>query len=682
MMTLTVNPPPPTPPNPDLATVLQQAINSLASVIESKPDSDRILAEMVRLSGQAMQAGGAGVWATETPDKPDLILEHNLPSLQLMVNGVVIPGMTIAVRRCAREGKPLIVPAFFVDHDSADAPVNPSPFELLFVPMKMHGKVALVLVMAVPPPPMHDTTIHRTYLNFLAKMVGSVEQTLTERHLSLMEKDRGTSNKLVRFADQVHKHLFLGQVAVDISNLVRDVMEAERVTVELYPRLRKKVMAVSNVDEPNKRAKVFQVQRLIFDYVRDRHVPVILDREAVKQLVSDPVLQDAATAYFAATDFNAFLATPIKTDDPTSPVLGVLLVEYSDTAKAQSQVALMPDVARLCTGSVQNSIDFESVPFIRTFHAMKELWKKPTSSKRAIAMTAIGVVLIAIAIIGVIPFDFNVKADCLVRPSAQLSIVAPIEERIIKINARAGQHVYPKGATPLEGEKVEPLAVFDSSKLRVEQANAGNELAELKINLDQAQNKAAPDMAKIGSLKEQIKQAENKIEYLAKQIEECEVYSPIEGTVLTENVEQKLYSTPKKSEPLLEVASFSDWELVVDVPESEVATVRGALEKASRLAFIDGKPDPGIEVEYILYPWPDRRYSVQAVGVATILPASMQSKSANVFRLEVKLKRQDIPPGIALTGVTGRAKMHVGRKPLATQWTRGANRLLKMTILF
>src|SRR5215218_7174572 len=108
-------------PNPDLATVLQQAINSLAAVIESKPE---------------------------------LILEHNLPSLQLMVNGAVIAGMTIAVRRCAREGKPLIVPAFFVDHDSADSPVNPSPFELLFVPMKMHGKVALVLVMEVPPPPM------------------------------------------------------------------------------------------------------------------------------------------------------------------------------------------------------------------------------------------------------------------------------------------------------------------------------------------------------------------------------------------------------------------------------------------------------------------------------------------------------------------------------------------------
>src|SRR5436309_1608969 len=62
-------------PNPDLATTLQQAVASLAKIIETKPDADRLLAEMVRLSGQALQAVGAGVWVTETPDRPELILE-------------------------------------------------------------------------------------------------------------------------------------------------------------------------------------------------------------------------------------------------------------------------------------------------------------------------------------------------------------------------------------------------------------------------------------------------------------------------------------------------------------------------------------------------------------------------------------------------------------------------------
>ncbi len=257
-------------PNADLATLFQQAVTALAQVIETKPESDRLLAEMVRISGQALKAAGAGVWVTETPDRPELVLEHNLIQLQLMGAGVAIPGVTVAIRRCAREGKPLIVPAFFVDHETVDSPVNPSPHELLFVPMKLHGKVAMVLAMAVPPPAMNDAGMHRTFLNFLIRMVGSVEQTLTERHLNLIEKDRGTSNKLVRFTERVHKHLFLSQVSVDIANLARDAMEADRVTVELYPRMRKKVMAVSNVDEPNKRAHVFQVQRLIFDYVRDR----------------------------------------------------------------------------------------------------------------------------------------------------------------------------------------------------------------------------------------------------------------------------------------------------------------------------------------------------------------------------------------------------------------------------
>lgn len=674
---------------PDLVTVLQQAVAALQQAIDTKPDSDRLVADMVRISGQALHAGGAGVWVTESPDKPELILEHNLAALQLLVEGIPNKGVTAGVRRCAREAKPLIVPPFFSEQDAGgpgapggiDTPVNPTPFELLYVPMKLHGRVGLVLVIAVPPPPAHDNQLHRTVLNFLTRMVGMVEQSLTERHLGLIEKDRGTSNKLVRFADQVHKHLFLGQVAADISNLARDILESDRVTVELYPRLKKKVIAVSNVDEPNKRATVMQVQRLLFDYVRDRHVPVVLDRAAARQLVSDPMLQDAATAYFAACDFDGFLLAPIKADDPTAPVLGVILAEYKTSEKAQAHSMLLAEIARLSTGSVTNAIDVESLPLIKPFYAIRQLWRKPTSTKRTTALTITGLVILTFAILGVIPFDFSIKADCQIRPSAQLALVAPVEERITEVKVRAGEHVYTKEHLPLLGPSiVKPLAVFDTTKLELELSKAKTQRATLELKLEESRTKG--DSKVVAQINEEIKAHDALIEQLEHQIAECTVYSPIEGTVLTENVEQKRYSTLKKGEPLMEVASFSDWELVVDVPENEVASVRGALDRSTRKARVDGRADEGIEVEYILYPWPDTRYSIRAKGSATLLPASQQSKNANVFRLQVKLDPASLPSNIAMSGVTGRAKVHIGRKPLATQWFRGAVRLLKMTLFF
>jgi hypothetical protein len=672
---------------PDLATVLQQAVAALQQQIDTKPDTDRLVAEMVRIGGQALHAGGAGVWVTETPDKPELILEHNLPALQLLAEGVPHKGVTAGVRRCAREAKPLIVPPFFSEQDAGaagpavDVPVNPTPFELLYVPMRLHGKVGLVLVMAGPPPPAQDTAFHRTVLNFLTRLVGMVEQSLTERHLSLIEHDRGISNKMVRFADQVHKHLFLGQVAADISNLARDILESDRVTVELYPKLKKKVIAVSNVDEPNKRATVMQIQRLLFDYVRDRHVPVVLDRAAAKQLVSDPMLQDAAGAYFAACDFDAFLLAPIKADDPTAPVLGVILAEYKTSDKAQAHSMLLAEVARLSTGSVSNAIDVESLPLIKSFYAIRDLWRKPTSTKRTTALTVTGLVIVAIAIIGVIPFDFSIKADCQIRPSAQLTMVAPVEERISEVPVRAGQHVYTKEQLAKYGpDVVLPMAKFDTMKLELELKKVLEHRAGLELQKNEAQTKG--DQKTVAQKQVEIGADVALIEQLDHQIDQCTVYSPIEGTVLTENVEQKRYSTLKKGEPLMEVASFEDWELVVDVPENEVASVRSALDRSTRKAKVDGRDDEGIEVEYILYPWPDTRYSIHAKGSATLLPASQQSKNANVFRLQVKLDPASLPPNIAMSGVTGRAKVHIGRKPLATQWLRGAIRLLKMTLFF
>jgi hypothetical protein len=680
-------PPPTQAAAPDLVTILQQAVAALQQQIDTKPDTDRLVAEMVRIGGQALHAGGAGVWVTEIPDKPELILEHNLPALQLLVEGVPNKGVTAGVRRCTREAKPLIVPPFFSEADAGaagpavDVPVNPTPFELLYVPMRLHGKVGLVLVMAVPPPPPTDTAFHRTVLNFLTRLVGMVEQSLTERHLGLIERDRGISNKLVRFADQVHKHLFLGQVAADISNLSRDILDADRVTVEVYPKLKKKVVAVSNVDEPNKRGTVMQIQRLLFDYVRDRHVPVVLDRAAAKQLVSDPMLQDAAAAYFAACDFDAFLLAPIKADDPTAPVLGVILAEYKASEKAQAHSMLLAEVARLSTGAVSNAIDMESLPLIKPFYAIRELWRKPTSTKRTTALTFTGLVILAIAIIGVIPFDFSIKADCQIRPSAQLSLVAPVEERIVEVPVRAGEHVYTKKQLDLFGpDVVKPLAKFDTVKLELELSKAMTHRAGLQLQVNEAQSKG--DQKTVAQKSEEVKADDALIDQLQHQIEQCTVFSPIEGTVLTENVEQKRWSTLKKGEPLMEVASFSDWELVVDVPENEVASVRGALDRAARKANVDGREDEGIEVEYILYPWPDTRYSIHAKGSATLLPASQQSKNANVFRLQVKLDPASLPSNIAMSGVTGRAKVHVGQKPLATQWLRGAVRLLKMTLFF
>ncbi len=596
-------------------------------------------------------------------------------------------GVTAGVRRCGREGKPLVVPPMFEEPNAAaaakasgDAPGNPTTFELVFVPLMLNGKVGLVLMLAVAAPAEAGADGHRLRLNFLLKQAEAVEETLTERHLSLVEKDRGHSNKLMRFAEQVHKHLFLGEVAADVSNLARDVLGAQRVTVELYPKLKRRVTAVSNVDEPNKRSTTSQVQRMIFDYVRDRHVPVAIDREAAKQLTSDPTLQDAASAYFLACEFEAFIAAPVKADDPSSPVMGVILAEYSKTDAAQANSTLLAEITRLCTGAVSNAMDVESLPLIKPFYAVRKFLKKRGSGKR----TAVMVIGVAAALLGMfvflVPLDHSIKADCQVRPSAQLSIVAPLSQRIVSVPVRAGEHVYPKGAAGKLGEQAKPLAVFDSIELVSQRAEAVGKLSQEQVEQKEWEKKA--DMGKIASLQNQIEQSQNEISRIDHEIEQCTVWSPIEGTVLTENVEQKQYSTPRQGEELMDVASFSDFELVVDVPESEVADVRTALEKANSRAKIDGLTDPGIEVEYILYPWPDTRYEVRARGTATLLPASQQSKSANVFRLQVKLDAGSLPPGLSMSGVTGRAKVHVGKQVLASQLSRGAMRLLRMTVFF
>jgi GAF domain-containing protein len=654
----------------DTAQQFQQATLALSELVAQKPEMEKLLGEMVRLCGQALSATAAGVWVTETPDNPELIMEHNLRNLGLMQENRTLPGLVIAVRRTAREGKPLIVPPFFVDNEANDLPVNPSQYELLLTPIRVAAKIAMVLTMAVPAT--SDGTRHRTQLNFLQRMIASVETAMTQGRLQLMEKDHGKSGKLLQFTHQIHQHLHLQEVAVDVATLVRSMVDAQRATVELYPRLRKKIVAVSNVDSPNRRAAIFEAQRLILDYVRDRHVPVMLDRDAAKQLVSDPALQDAAAAYFTTTAFDAFAAAPIKHDDK---IIGVILAEYSTTENAQQHSTELSELARLATTSVTNALQYEAIPFRRSLHALSQLWRKPTASKRCIAYSIIGLLAITASLL-CIPCDFALKADCTVQPVVQLNVVAPMDGRIINVRVRAGQHVYAlkdKSRLPA-GTVISPLVEFDTTDLRASLAEQQGKEAELLVQLKDVQSRG--EMSKIGAAQLQLKQIQEQIALLNHQIDQATVYSPFEGTVLTEHPEQKKWASARLGEPLMDVASFSEWVLVVDVSESDVAVVRNALEKAAQTH------QDGISVEYIFYPWPDQKYTIKARGLPTLLPASSVTSGKNVFHLQIPVNPSELPPGIAMSGVTGRAKIHVGKEGLLVQWTRGVRRLLEMTAFF
>jgi hypothetical protein len=238
-------------------------------------------------------------------------------------------------------------------------------------------------------------------------------------------------------------------------------------------------------------------------------------------------------------------------------------------------------------------------------------------------------------------------------------------------------------ATRKKAESIKPLMVFDDTDLVAAKSAQLYRISELQTKIASLSDRDSGTIAQRQELQHQISVVQAELELIEKKIKACRVYSPIEGTVLTENVEAKKYSSVKMGEPLVDVASSKDWVLVVDVPEQEVATVHGALLKATRKGANDGAAeDPGIEVEYILYPWPEQRYVGHARGVERLLPSSVQSSGRNVFRLEIPVKQEGVPTGLSTFGVTGRAKVHLGQKPLLSQWLRGPWRMFKMTLGF
>jgi len=230
------------------------------------------------------------------------------------------------------------------------------------------------------------------------------------------------------------------------------------------------------------------------------------------------------------------------------------------------------------------------------------------------------------------------------------SLVPEVNGRIEKVFVREGSLVA-KGDPVAQLDKYRTeteLAKIAQDRLRLE-----NEAKRLSGQGDEASAQIALTEARAAEQQEKLLQAD---------LEATTIRSPLDGRVLTKDIELRVGEFIQAGSPFGDVASLERWEVQAEVPEKKIGKIEERLPETG-----GGKP---LDLTFILYSQSAYTFRTKLSAHSQISAAAYPRETESVFVIPVQ--DVEVPANLkeALRpGLTGRAKIELGRRPLVLIWS-------------
>jgi multidrug efflux pump subunit AcrA (membrane-fusion protein) len=260
-----------------------------------------------------------------------------------------------------------------------------------------------------------------------------------------------------------------------------------------------------------------------------------------------------------------------------APVVGVLIVEQFSSVLDAAARERAEHVARHSGLAVANALRYESLPtlpFARRQNARL--------AQRGVRMSTISAVLGGLVVAGallVIPMTFNVHAEGSLQPEQLQHLFAPFEGQVAAIRVEHGQRV---SANDVLLELRSTQIDLESQRIQGEFDVTQQRIAAIESSLLQIDDSNDEDVARMNQLaaeQEELRQLlasqQEQLAILRSQREKLVLRSPIDGQVLTWDLEQSLTDRPvQRGQLLLSVANLNGpWVAELEVPDDDIGHI-------------------------------------------------------------------------------------------------------------
>lgn len=271
------------------------------------------------------------------------------------------------------------------------------------------------------------------------------------------------------------------------------------------------------------------------------------------------------------------------------------------------------------------------------------LWSRPARSMPTIVVrmarrTSVTLTMIAFALLllGAWPVHYRVACTAKVETTRQRMVATPFEATLLQANVKPGDTV----------KKGDVLVELDGRPLRLEREAIQAEIQQVAKEHDVALATRRIAEAQQTALKKQ--QLSRQYDLLSQRLEQLEVVSPIDGVVVSGDLERFVGSPLERGQTLIEVAPMDKLVIEVEIPEHEIGYVTRRAETRVKIDAIGGR-------------------SIR-LPLDELYPSAELRDDRNVFigRIKIDNADQNLKPGMR-----GEAITYGPLRPWIWSWVRG-----------
>lgn len=654
---------------------IEQLVDQLTQLAKADISAAEFHQQLLDRAVQALAAAGGAVWLYDSAGRLELHYQVNLAVTGLGQNSSTPDLHARLLAQAAEAGKlQAVAPRSGSGRAGHDA--NPTDFVLLLAPLAADEQ--RVGVLEIVQRPDASPTAQRGYLEVVGVLAELASDFHRRRLLRQLRQQQSQADHYEQFSRRVQANLNLDATAYAIANDGRCAIGCDRVSVAIRRGRKFRLLAVSGADSLDRRATV--VRRL-----EALATNALIESDELwytgGPISLAPQTEGPLNALVDETHARLVAVVPLREppaddDDNRSPqMLGALIVEQFASGGGlelfQPRVAV---VRRLCEPALNNALVLRRLPLMPVVRALDKIaW---LTRARQLPITVFVVAAIAAAIAGMVfvPADFSVTARGELQPARKRILFAPYDGVV-------GQPKFRHQELVRAGDVLLELTNFELDKEIVRVAGE-LQTAQAQWNTAHTSQLAAPQTSPEGHAKYEeltakkkelealIESLENQQAALLKQQAELSLASPIDGQVLTWDVNQLLQSRPvRRGQALLTVVDVTGpWLLELRVPDQDIRYVLDAQQEIR----------DDLEVTFILKSDPGVTYAghVQQIAMGT------ETAEANVgtVTVTVAIDRDQLPQ--LRPGTQTIAHINCGRRSIGYVWLHDVWEAVQTWILF
>lgn len=393
----------------------------------------------------------------------------------------------------------------------------------------------------------------------LQSLAGYFQLFASNTRLRQSNQDRDRLVALLETGKTISQHLDLERLGFAVVNQTPQIVSCDRCSLALLSGQKFRMEAVSGHDVWDRHSLVSRRLATAIERVAEADQKIyVADRDPSGLRTSEDLIHTLREYLDEAKTTRSLAVFPIKFGEDL--VGGWAFESTKPSAFAPEDLGLLSVLGDLVGTAVHNARQHSSLPLIRLSKRLSSIREK-LFGKGHLREKLIPICAIAAVVMMFVPWNYRVNAKCTIGPVKKRVCVARVDGLLSEANFREGQLVY----------RGQILA-------RLEASDFEQELREAQKNLDQALIRINMKRGEGATAERQMWQAEAEkikveIEHLEQKIRLAKMRSPVDGIIVSRDIQSAVGNPVQKGQVLCEVAPLDNVRLEVAVPEEKVADI-------------------------------------------------------------------------------------------------------------